>query len=790
MRLLQLLTGPDQLLDLHPHVTIVRGIDDGLRQRLIDAVLGLVRGEAVGDGLLEAHGVLFPLDQAHLDELELRGLDVDPIVRRADLPGQQGSVDARELAAQQDLFASLLERIARRAEEQSRARDELAAAAAARNEARDALEAAKAGAAVGRGDDAAEWASAVGDLRRDIEARLLDEWAEREHAAATRAALETQVAQLREAVDVASARTLGIVAALEQMREVAEQAPRPEPASAPDADLTGAAPDRAAALDGRLAELDKRLVALEAGDVRRLDEALGLLRAGTAMVPSSAARSLAEEIEALDARIGDQSDAEAAASVLAAARTRLEDARQGLLEAEQAARSPVLSRDDVDELERAHDALLEAIERADGRFSGGRAHRRVAERRIAEQEVLDRLGFRSYAEYVMGSSSRRPDPSVGVALAAARAELQAAEDEWRALGTQAEDELARAALLDARRALSDSAASLLGRRVERAQEPSALRDLRVPAVAPSSAIESVRSVLQAAGIELAGEDLDLEELTALAEAAVEAARDGEARRLQLIEERAALEDQRRALAASDDADQTPRIVPDPPGGPDGASDPRRSDERAALEAELASARELEQAAVAALDAVRAELDAAAAAEAALAELVRGSEAELDRVVEPVEVPPDADDPLSELAAALEAADRAHQRALRRVEVEDRELAVLDEEGRSLAAQIERQVELVAAHDEGATTTTDELEWYLLARLARQRSVSVAGSVPLVLLDDVLAVVEPAEARRLLDRLERMTDAVQVIVVSDDPQLASWVADVGPARAAVVGVTAA
>jgi hypothetical protein len=79
---------------------------------------------------------------------------------------------------------------------------------------------------------------------------------------------------------------------------------------------------------------------------------------------------------------------------------------------------------------------------------------------------------------------------------------------------------------------------------------------------------------------------------------------------------------------------------------------------------------------------------------------------------------------------------------------------------------------------------DEIEWFLLARLAAQRSVSFAGSVPLVL-DAALDGLPEAELRRILERLERMAASVQIVLVSDDPSLALWADMVGPDRAAVV-----
>lgn len=65
---------------------------------------------------------------------------------------------------------------------------------------------------------------------------------------------------------------------------------------------------------------------------------------------------------------------------------------------------------------------------------------------------------------------------------------------------------------------------------------------------------------------------------------------------------------------------------------------------------------------------------------------------------------------------------------------------------------------------------------------------MAGSLPL-LLDDALRGLSGAEVAHLLGRLERMAEAVQVIVVSDDPVVAAWAEEAGPARAAVIRPTA-
>ncbi|MDZ7673694.1 MAG: hypothetical protein U5K30_01280 [Acidimicrobiales bacterium] len=79
---------------------------------------------------------------------------------------------------------------------------------------------------------------------------------------------------------------------------------------------------------------------------------------------------------------------------------------------------------------------------------------------------------------------------------------------------------------------------------------------------------------------------------------------------------------------------------------------------------------------------------------------------------------------------------------------------------------------------------DEIEWYLLARLAAQRNVSSAGSVPL-LVDGALDHVTDDALQHLLDRLEHMAGLVQIVHLSDDPRIAAWADDLPVDRAAVV-----
>jgi hypothetical protein len=70
---------------------------------------------------------------------------------------------------------------------------------------------------------------------------------------------------------------------------------------------------------------------------------------------------------------------------------------------------------------------------------------------------------------------------------------------------------------------------------------------------------------------------------------------------------------------------------------------------------------------------------------------------------------------------------------------------------------------------------DAAEWAVVARLARQRSVSFVGALPM-LVDGVPA--DPSARSAVLGRLDRMSDLVQVVVVSDDDAAAEWAAGLG------------
>lgn len=851
MRLLQLATRPDELLDLHPNLTVVVGLDASTHAVLVEAVSGLVRATAPSEGLLEAHGVLFDLDEALLRVLEIDGGALNPIVRAGDLPTGPVSVDARELKALEQEFAALLERISAQAERQSAARGALASAEQALEAAHRARAEAEAGAAgrLAELDRLTRRRDELTGERRGLEAELEEVRASEAEASRARQAIDERTAGDREARDAAVARRQALEEELAELAgsldhdglpslEEARSALRQADAMRGAASRTGSErggrartavadeppEERLARLEARARELDDLLTVLVPVDGDAVAQALAVLEGDdvTDLVPSPAAAALADQLDAIATELGpspEVDDTTTGVSV-AEARARLDDARQALLEAEQAARNPELDRDDVARLEDVHAALLDATDRADRRLAGDRARRRVDELRAEEQQVLDRLGFGSYTDYVMGSSLVHADPVKEAALERARRELALVEDEWHRIQRANEIALARAALLDRRRLLLEEARELLGHAVSSGPPQEALRALRVPAVSRRDAARRVQEALVAAGVELGDEELEDEELALLAEAWLDEAEQVTRRRHEAIEERSAIESELASLGAGDPP-HAPALhlvtgaAADPDeedGDPDAAvaqaqQELLHAEERhaahtaaaqrvAALETELARARELERAAAQAAAEGDRDLMAAHEREDELLQRRRGLEEALSRNAdEAFEVdaalgrlgtaPPDID----ELNRLIDVASARREDAIRGVQEEDQALAALDAQGRAAAIEIERLQDIVAAQRTGESTPADELEWYLLARLAAQRSVSVAGSLPL-LLDDALRGLDPTEVNHVLDRLEPVAEAVQVIVVSDDPVVAAWAAEAGPARAAVVRPTAA
>jgi hypothetical protein len=569
--------------------------------------------------------------------------------------------------------------------------------------------------------------------------------------------------------------------------------------------------ERLAVIDARVDELRGLLAVLVPADPEPVVAALETLNGERAheLVPSPEAYALADDIDKIEQRLREQGEGGGAdGERVAAARARLDAARAALVDAEQAARAPDLERDDVDALEQAHAEVLELQERADSRFGGARSRKRLDDARESERQILERLGFSTYADFMMGTSMVSVDPATEAALEAARAELVTAEDEWHDLQLALDVELERGALLDRRRELRERAQGILTGAPHDADLAAALRDLRVPAVDAVDAEVELRLALDEVGLPVADEDLDRETLIDLAQTWVREHERATERRKEVVEELDGLVAERDVLMsalsegpASDregrEADreerlaEARRVLADAEGRLDShfEADSMVAD----LEEQLALAATREHEATAVADGADERVEAALAAErVAIDELTRleaeaaeahaaetAATAELRRL----EGTTDAD---GADGSDVELADLGALLAEAEADLADRTaiLEALEQERAAVAADVERvRAEHARATGELAPSA-DEVEWYLLSRMAAQRAVSFAGSLPLVL-DDALGALDDVEVTRLLDRVERMAATVQLIVLSDSPALLAWAATAGVARAAAV-----
>ena len=843
MRLLQLATGPNELLDLHPHVTVVTGLSDDERATLASAVTGLARGRVSGTrGLLEAQGVMFDMSDEMLVLLDLDVGGLQPVVRQGDLPTRRAvSPMVQDLLEKEEALADLAARWSAANEASALASEALRGATAAVEQAR--LAEANAGPDAARRIEAlaalTEKAASASERRSKLDEALAEHLPIQLAATAQREEVDAATSEVRAAKQAAAARAADLAAALDRSAMARPARSGPDLATARaalrdleavvDAERAIEAQDRdsqvtpptveqleaaRATAAARHNELEQALVVFESVMIGEVERALGDARAATTSDPvaSPAAVALAEELDAVDIELGGLPDDDESSSRLIDARARLDAAGEALGEAEQAVRSPALDRDLVDRLEAAHADVLNAIEKSDNRFGGARAKRKAEELRSVEHWLLDELGFTSYSDFMMGNSLLHVDPKKERALDAARDELRTAEDAWRLLQDQTEAELVRAARLDHRRGLREQAQRLLGRPVGASGVAEALRSIRVdrtPTIDPSGPL---RKALEAGGLALGDEDLDLEDLTAIADAWMEQAGEAATRDAAARAEMAALDAE---LAGIADAMVSRQIMDAAAPAPDPEIDRRArlaatADALAAAELALLSQqaaeqdiRSLTEALANATEQERIADAAAADGEQAMAEALAAEAtvlAEQRRLEDELATAARAEADAQEELRAMAALEPISSEALAEVTAEaERTLATRSAEAGAAASTLaellaERETATLAADalrasieqaDDGREVSIgEEAEWYLLARLAAQRSVSLAGSIPL-LIDDALRGLEDGELQHVLDRLERMAEAVQVIVVSEDPLVTAWALDAGEDRAAVV-----
>lgn len=433
----------DQLgiaFDLHPLLTVVRGLDGEARARFFALTRALGSGSSIGaSGEIEVHGVRLALNPETIELLELRG-EIDPVLSADELPGAPSDDDPDPLEAER------VEEI---------------------GDATETIEAAQA------------------SLATAVEAEL--------QAQATIATSTDRRAAL--AVDMTTARSTldsfavgDLKAATDDQAALARR--RRNEAVQRRADRRS---ELEATLEQLISEVDtlrRRQRRTTTGDVDGVAEALAQLVAvaDTTPIPVPESRSLAALLASASDNLATlQNELVGGRSQLIELTARRDAAYDALVAAERLVRIPDLDADRVAELERTHDEIFELDGRG-SRFSAARLRRRSADLRAHEDRLLAELGFDSWTSYVMG-----------VASSAAETERLRRHDVAKATYEFAEDELAHAAttpsaeppeLLAAERRLAElreQAAVLLGRSLG----PDPVTELREHTVTAGSLVGSL-----------------------------------------------------------------------------------------------------------------------------------------------------------------------------------------------------------------------------------------------------------------------------------------------------------
>lgn len=494
----------------------------------------------------------------------------------------------------------------------------------------------------------------------------------------------------------------------------------------------------------------KRLASSGTDQVR---DALGAAREALDDAPSERAIDLADDFEALERTLTRlEASVANSRSRLSELTARRDAAYDSLVAAERALRTPDLDPALVAELESVHDEIFELDGRA-ARLSSSRVRRRMNELRERERELLDTLGFDTWSAFVIGMSSSEVEADRKQRYEAAKATYELAEDELAraaAAPMQVADELADRQ--DERRRLLDRAASLLGEGFDEHDVVELLRGTQRGAAGGGAervaALDHLRDELIRHGVEQPPDDP-----AALMEVATRWLGDADsaaAARIREVEAtRQHIETEITRLAAELSA------LPER----DAVASPLPDGDRRLAEAQAAVAREEERVrrhrqAQKLLDELRA-LDAVLATDQARLEAAVG----------------DRDLAVREAERALSSVTESQRRLAAEAGTGDPARGSGPRRG-SGPTRLERQV------------LVDRVEWYVLARLAQQRSVSFVGSVPLVI-DDAFVNWSVEELSGVLERLVRMSEVIQIIILTDDVEIHSWARSLGRGVASVV-----
>jgi hypothetical protein len=793
-------------VDLHPLITVISGLPAHVRDRLVHGLAALPRGtDPGGRGAIEVHGVYLDLNRDSLELLELNQ-DLDVILRASDLPGSEHAPDEslHDDSAADPLGAAAVED------------DEIREARRLAEDHDEAYESAVRSVEMLR-HQLVEIESEQAVLNRQLgDARVgLDSFA----AAGLKVARE-ELAELTTLVG-ASAR------ASAQSNPVRSATAEPKPASSiRDAATLRAERDR---IEGRLSVLIeqsdhlrrtiKQWRAIDPTPVREAYTALAgrIAHRGTAEAPGSVdapehveavepvaptwepspeAEALADEWEAIDARLATIDPPRDQGRERLDALTSHRDATYDAMKlAERNLRQPELDPAAVDRLESIHDEIFELSGRT-SRFGAGKQRRRLEHLRAEETKLLEELGFDTWSSYIMGITSAGSDPArrrdyenAVRAYEQAEAELEHAANDPITVEVDPEyNDLQRA-----RADLVHLIEAFLGTEVGADPVP-ALRavQVEVAAVAPPAALprsqpaapvaplgdvdgdagelgRALQEALVGTGANLPDRELSLIELTSLAAGWLETMEQLPQRISAATQQRDGIEEEISELAVELDAlpDEATVVDAHQPVEPD--PEPELGEPEETLELIEARARVAEGEAR-----VRAHEEAVAR----IAEV----EAEYERLLQRSrELQKSLAEREPRVASLLEQRVAARNR-LRRAE--NNRSAV-----ESARWDNRHQTSEESSRFLGGSAGAEAVEWYVLARLAQQRSVSFVGSVPLVI-DDAFANWPVEALGDVFTRLERMGEVIQIVYLTDDPDVGAWARSLGSDRALVLDMRVA
>ncbi len=811
MRLLQLNPDGNEVaaLDFHPMVTVVTGLTPSGRERVIEAVTALPKGTDPGcNGLLEAHGILLDLDAKTLQMLDLEtGLDV--LIRPEDVPrnpgervggaspasyatGTAGSNgvggddadhpegSAGDAPAVPQLDLSVLSSIQPLGPEEYLAVVERGA----HPELDEAI------------DRQAQSAEALGILR---------EAAEKAREGFRDAQIRRQRAEaaLERATSADRGPNLRLVTDEFEPDEAPDEEPNETHETVQDqrarrTELTA----RVEELNATVARVDRGITELASLDPRPVQVLVDAIRnpAPVEYVVSERGQELADEFVRLQSEVNVLEEGLAARGMdTPTAMARLDAARDELSRAEKAMRPPEYTDADRLELEAAHDEVLEAEKKA-----RGRGRKRLEEAQQRERDILDRMGFPTWSAYVMGSSLMGIDPAAEQRLEKARFELEAAEQHWSDVTAMIEADPVHRELLDRLEALYLEAFDMLGGDDETEDLENKLRNLQEAKreVSMDELVEALVYQLEIVGIKLPPGMTGVDRTVLVAEAFLEETKAIVDRLNELGDEKVAalteldeIEDELATLLTFEQLDESDAEL-----------------EAAAAQGAEALAqkeRDLEEARVAAaqvekdLAEIEREHEVAVEEEEEYADFVEAREALLDAAIQVESV---SRGRLNKLASELALADALAEAGISADEYQAAlDAQAAEEAGRAggaadeigeVASSFATELEGVGPSTDAAFDDADDVdaspeavEFFLLARLAALRTVSFAGSVPLII-DDALTGKPRAEVEQLLHKLERMSESVQIIYLSDDDTVTGWADNVGFEHAAVVAASPA